>query len=631
MKHRAFQKFIMLLLLISAVFFTGMVRAQEKHLIYVAGNPDFYPLEYYDGKSEQYRGVLPDLLRDFSEQSEYEIVYLRPGEKDRRHAILQNLQAELISGCRPEDGFTEAIWQDGTQVFTAERDGTVSECRILFTEVADETLRKALTAYCAQLSAATVNGLLLENTAEPRGGIPLLAVLILSGVILALAGTLTVVLLKSRKRINAMKANRYKDPVTGLGNAGYLARYYRQFVNDQNRALYQMIYFKTDTQELRRLAGTAETEDFLKHTAILLQEYTADTDILARVSEDGFVIVKLTPNDAETETWLKIILERVRQYPEEFNRSFRIDFHAGIYRIQQSDRDLPEILFNAEQSCHYACTNELDYVFCSNAVLAAYREQIALQQHMETAFRNEEFVLYLHFFIDSKSSRINGAEALCHWLHPEKGDLPPARFISLMEREALIIQLDFYILEKVCRLLEELDRKGVQSFFISCNFSRKTFALPDFAERASAIIEKYTFVRGLLILELTENNMMKNNELTHRNILRMKEFGVSMALDDFGAGFSSFYDLMRYPTDILKLDKIFMQSLHTEEGRMIVKGIIDLGHALGMLVLCEGVEQEEQIACLRSLACDVIQGFYYYRPMPAEEACKLYLKQAKTE
>ena len=168
----------------------------------------------------------------------------------------------------------------------------------------------------------------------------------------------------------------------------------------------------------------------------------------------------------------------------------------------------------------------------------------------------------------------------------------------------------------------------MERFFISCNFSRETFAAGDFVSRCKAIIEAYRFPRELLILELTESVSETHVTRIRENMAALKEFGVSIALDDFGVGFTSFADLQEYAVDGVKLDKDLIDRLSTERGVSILRSMIQLGHELGITVLAEGVETDEQVRVLQDIHCDVIQGFRFYQPIPAPEACELLVRTA---
>ena len=224
-----------------------------------------------------------------------------------------------------------------------------------------------------------------------------------------------------------------------------------------------------------------------------------------------------------------------------------------------------------------------------------------------------------------------GGETLSRWKHPRLGLLGPDRYIPDLEGDGRISALDLFGLERTCAFLEDLDRQGIRDFFLSCNFSRRTFAAPDFARRCIEIIGRHSFARKLLILEVTETQQIDRREAAQMldNILRIRRQGARVIFDDFGMGFSSFHDLQDYPMDGLKLDKELVDNMGTERGRIILRALVDTGHRMGMTILAEGVENEEQIQLLRDLRCDVLQGFRFSVPLPAEEARKRILEEIR--
>ena len=181
-----------------------------------------------------------------------------------------------------------------------------------------------------------------------------------------------------------------------------------------------------------------------------------------------------------------------------------------------------------------------------------------------------------------------------------------------------ISELDLYGMEKVCAFLEELGKQGIESFFISCNFARKTMAAPDFAQRCIQIVQRYQFRPKLLILEVTESQNMSpaEQEQLRENIEAVRAQGMRVIFDDFGAGFSSFRDLQSYPMDGLKLDKELVDHMDTDQGRIILRALVEAGHRMGFTILAEGVENDSQIDTLRQLRCDAFQGYRSSVPLP---------------
>lgn len=607
---------------------------EDKILVYVAGNPQAYPIEYYDAQAKTYRGIVPELFAKFTENSPYEIVYYRPGTKDERAHLAQQHQVDLVTGFL-EDGEAPEETQTAT-VFHAVQDGREISYQLFFTDSAPESLKADLTAFLQSVSQETVTGMLVSAAEPPRstagfywgiGALSLAIVLLVTAIVL--------VVRRYRMRLKKALQDLETDSTTGLGNFDYLERYYKQLISDGNRILYQLVYFYVDTDRLRRITSGEETDEFLVYCAMVLQEYAADTDILAKVTERGFVLLRLSSNLQKLDEWIEPIIFRVRSYTQLYSKPFEVDMTAGIYPLKAGDRELDEMIFSASQAAYLAAQKHVDYEICTDRMLQQIAEEKQLQIDMEMAFERDEFQLYLQFYVNAFSFQLVGGEALSRWNHPQKGVLTPSRFIPLMEREKMISRLDYCSLQKVCRFLQTLYEKGIETFFISCNFSRATFGTPDFVERCREIVDTCKFPRELLIFEITESASASNAAQIKKNMNDLKAYGVRIALDDFGEGFTSFFDLHEYPIDGIKLDKSLVDNSVTESGASILKAMIRVGHELGVTILAEGVETDEQVATLQRLGCDVIQGYRFSFPVPdweaEEKVTAHYLQDSTTE
>lgn len=604
------------------------VLATEPPLVYVAGNPDAYPVEYYDEESQQYQGLIPELLRAFAASGRYRIAYLDSTAKDNRQELNRNRQVELISGCVAADGFPESQWADGVTILRTAQEGAQQEYRILFTEIADERLRTELSAFFSDVTEAQRSGILLDTAKDDRQtGIALWVLLASCGAVGVLAAVIPLLVAwRCRRREKDVRRRLETDEVTGIGSYEYLRTAYRRLVNDKNRVLYHMIYLQADTDVLRRFYGDREAKELLRYIASVLTARTQQPDILSVLSRGTFCVMKFSVLDEDTAEWTKGVLDTIRDYARRYDTVCPINVCAGIYKMQLPDRDLGSALLKAEYSCAYAQKNGLDFALCTPKILKLQQEENSLQKRIHKALQQEEFAVYLHFFVDASCGKIVGAEALTRWNHPEKGLLMPGQFIPMMEQENCIAKLDFYVLQKVCQTLEELDQQA-GSFFISCNMSRNTFASPTFVQDCMDILQQYSFPRAELILELTESDTAKYSEDIYQNALRLKQQGVKIALDDFGNSLLEFYDLGKYHFDGLKLDKGLIANMDTKEGKIILEEIIHMGQRLDMTVLAEGVETKEQVQALLQMNCPVVQGFYFYQPFPIQEAKRIYQEQ----
>ena len=594
----------------------------DRVVIYVAGNPSLYPLEYYDAETETYRGVIPDLLDRFSQNSRYEIRYYQPGSEDRREELAENRQVDLISGCTAGEDFAHTEPEE-LLVLEATEDGEPLQFRLLFTEQAPEAFRRDLRQFAAGISQEEKTGMLLQvqadaqvlRTTQLRNGL-----LALGAAVLLLLAALIVVIRKYRKRLQKDAQDRETDPITGIGNRTFLERWYHTQVVDRNRILYRVLCFYTDTVRMDRNCGYEETRQFLRHCAAILNEYVTSSDVLARVQGVGFFLVQLSAGQEAEVAWLPTAIQRIRDFSAMYEKPYSCQVNCSIYALRADDRELDEVLFRALQSAQAAARRGQDFLVCSQDLLDTLERERRLQREIKEAFAQEAFRLHIQFYIQAQTCQVVGGEALARWQHPELGLLLPGSFIPLMERENLIQQMDFYMLEKACAFLDRLWAKGERNFFLSCNFSRKSFSAPDFVERCAQIVGQYTFARELLIFELTESVQATDVRQVQRNVNGVRDLGARVVLDDFGEGFTSFSDLRKFPVDGVKLDKRLVDGMDTPTGKALLGTVIKIGHELGLTTLAEGVESDLQVQALRELHCDVIQGFCFHRPIPEWEA-----------
>ena len=244
--------------------------------------------------------------------------------------------------------------------------------------------------------------------------------------------------------------------------------------------------------------------------------------------------------------------------------------------------------------------------------------------------KNKEFKMHLQFIVDNKTKRIVSSEALSRWETSEGEVIMPGKYIGVMEKSGLITKFDYYMFESVCDKLSKWAKTDFKELTISCNFTRITISEKDFVAKIKNIADRYEFDRSKLIMEITEDSIEKNLDVARNNIIKAKELGFHIALDDIGSGYTSLISLGEYPIDIVKIDREVLLLSERESGKKLFLGIISLIHNLNLKVVCEGVETEEQNTLVSRSDCDYIQGWYYSKALPetlAEDFYKEYMKK----
>ncbi len=246
-----------------------------------------------------------------------------------------------------------------------------------------------------------------------------------------------------------------------------------------------------------------------------------------------------------------------------------------------------------------------------------------IKAYLETAIAEDEFLVYLQPKYDIATEKIKGAEALIRWKYQGKTILSPARFVPIFETGGLIGKLDSIVLHKVCQALQEWKREGLPLYPISVNLSRKSFGNPELIHRIVSIVDQYDVDHSLIDFELTESAAYEDQEYMISVIYGLKEHGFRISVDDFGTGYSSLGLLTKMPMDTIKIDKSFVDGIGTVKETYkecaVVRNMIQLAKELRVTCLAEGAEEKSQVEKLREFGCDVVQGYYYSKPLPMEE------------
>lgn len=596
----------------------------------VAGNPDWYPVEYYDPDTKCYEGILPEILERVGEQTGLNFTYILAGKEDQRLRLAQNGQVEMVSGyARDAEELQDYCMTGSKVILTIPQDGQKIEACFAFTDIAGddliEAVESALDALSDQETAGIAVSFAMEHAGErdPRWVLP--AGL---GLLALLAAVIVILAVQRHKYKKAVERSERYDLVTGIGNKEYFAERFEKYIPDQYRGIYCVVFIGFDIVRVNQYYGEAEAEDQLCFAANELMKSTADHEIAARVSGGGFAVARPSSGEREIGTWTEELLARLNQYCEKYGKDYHPEFRAGIYMLQQTDRDCETALSNARQGYQLAVSGGTDYAFSRLELLSTEREKLQLKKQTLEALQNREFKMFLQFIVRVDNGEIVSAEALSRWDHPQKGLLYPGSYIELMESEGTIGELDFYIFEEACRQLERWQKEG-RKLNISCNFTRLTIGHDNFVSHLQEIVSRYFFDHSKLVIEITEDAMENNKKAAFANVSKCRDLGFRIALDDAGSGYTSFADLRDYPIDFVKIDKSILNSAVNPHGIALLKGMIALVHSLQMRVLCEGVETVQQVDLLRNLGCDYMQGYYFYRVLPVEEAARFLNESAE--
>lgn len=413
------------------------------------------------------------------------------------------------------------------------------------------------------------------------------------------------------------------DPLTGLYNRTQFFSETRLMLDRNPGIRFAMVRLDIDHfHVLNSFWGEEEGNRFLKFIASLISRdaQRLEPSTFARISADAFAVCEPYDKDA-IDSQVKTECVELSA----FNINFRIKPSFGIYVIddpQMNIQKMYELSTLAAKQCKGSYNDYICYYSPELSHKAAQEQEIV--NEMQHALDDGQFVVYLQPKYNLRTGRPYGAEALVRWQHPERGLLPPGKFIPVFERNGFIDKVDFYMWDKVCAILRGWLDRGLDPAPISVNVSRVDMYNPNLVDVFSGLVKKYDIPPALLNLELTESAYMDNPDVMCNTVKQLRSAGFTVMMDDFGSGYSSLNTLKDIPIDVIKIDMKFLSGTADPSRReCIMSCIIHMAVWLNIPVIMEGVETREQVDFLRSIGCDYVQGYYFARPMPVDEYEKL--------
>lgn len=425
----------------------------------------------------------------------------------------------------------------------------------------------------------------------------------------------------------------YTDQITeGNSMVKFESEVRQSLKKDSN---YSMVYANIEKfKMINEKLGKKEADFLLKKIYEIMESDLEGEEILARLMADHFGILLHSQEMEEIRIKITSWDEKIHQYALSNYFSVGVTLSYGIYPVREEDTDLePAVLLD---KANLARKNNLKGKFHGNRI-AVYDEKLEyqmkfeqeLENRQEDALRDKEFFMYLQPKYNPVTNQMAGAEALVRWITKDRGMLFPDQYIPLFENNGFIIRLDRFIFEEACRFLCEMQNCGKKPIPVSVNLSRVNLGQEHFILNFVEICSRYGIDPALLEFEITENLIYENLEHLNDIIKEIHSYGFQVSMDDFGSGYSSLNMLKDIDVDIVKLDKNFFgQGLNSSEKAItIVKHVIALAKDLGMVVVAEGVEYQEEVTFLKQQKCNQIQGYYYSKPVPADQILKLLEEQ----
>lgn len=346
----------------------------------------------------------------------------------------------------------------------------------------------------------------------------------------------------------------------------------------------------------------------------------------ARCDNDNFAMMIKDMPEAETREKLEEFFEGI-SYLEE-DKNYRIYYRCGVVPMRTTIEMGDRVADAGKQAKGFGKKPyKTEIIYFTDEMKEEQNRAIRLRSYLDTAITHDEFMIYLQPKYDSVTEKMKGAEALIRWNYMGKKMLSPGIFVPLFEEGGLITKLDDIVLKKVCMKLKEWEKQGKPLYPVSVNISRKSIGIPGLVEHLTEIVDSFGVDHSLIDFELTESAMNDNQDAMIKMIEKLNNQGFKISMDDFGTGYSSLSLLPIMHFDTLKIDKSFVDRIGTSNACTkscdLVKHIISLAKDMNMICLAEGAEEKEQVDLLRDFGCEIIQGYYYSKPLPVEDFEKL--------
>lgn len=418
----------------------------------------------------------------------------------------------------------------------------------------------------------------------------------------------------------ALKKSAYFNSELKIWNRNYIMKRGYKYCNSNSTLLnIDIAKFK----QINMIWGIKVGDEVRKFVIDKLKEYkgcnlsifeTSGLNLLCILSSDN------NEENEETEKFINYIFDDIGIF--KYNDvDIALDYHIGVYTYQEDD-NFYNVLTRIEMSTILAKKRNKSVQYFDVSLEEDEKRESVIESKMEEALEKGHFKVYLQQQTRVSDESISGAEMLVRWVEDDGNIICPDDFISIFEKNGFIEKLDMYMFEKACKIQKKLCEKGKDPIKLSVNQSRYTLSKNDYCERIDEIVKRYGTITNLIEVEVTEYEY-GNFEKVVYNLEKLKNRNFSIAIDDFGCGFSSLNMLGNKNFDCVKLDKDFLrvQGL-SESNKKLIASIVEMNHALGVACICEGVETLDEVEYLRTIDCEYIQGYYYSKPLP----CKTFIE-----
>ena len=423
----------------------------------------------------------------------------------------------------------------------------------------------------------------------------------------------------------------FHDSLTGLANRNsFDSKLASALKESQNRSKLAVLFFDLDRfKTINDTLGHAIGDLLLQKVVQRLATCIREGDTIARWGGDEFTLLLPRINSIKDAGAIAKRILKALQSPFALENDWiHITTSIGIAIYPDHGTNSETLLKNADAALYKAKEKRNNYQYYDQTINSQGEKLFKLENRLRYALKQQEFTLHYQPIIDITTGQVVKMEALLRWQHPELGLISPHIFIPIAEDNGLIIPIGEWVLEQACQQNKSWQKSGLKPLKVAVNLSPRQFHEHNLTGKIVKILQKTGLQSSYLELEITETVTIQNENIAQKIFQKIEKMGVSLAIDDFGTGYSSLSYLKQFPFNTLKIDRSFVQNaLNNSEDRAIIRAIINLGRALDISVVAEGVETKKSQVFLQSSGCQYMQGYYFSRPLTAEKATELLQKR----
>jgi diguanylate cyclase (GGDEF)-like protein len=551
----------------------------------------------------------------------------------REIALSEGRQTDVVfvdDLIRRVDSYNQAIRDALTLFLAGDEEASTrnqNELSVTATRLAED-LRVAVEREQALVSAERASAAETSDrsflTQAILGAFALAAATGAGGTLIVKARQLTQNIEKRKRAEEKIKHLAYHDALTGLPNRNLLENRLATALTQAHRKSHMLALLYLDLDRFKRVndgVGRAFGDQVLQRVAERLTSIVRQAGTIARVGGDEFAV--LLPEISRAEDAAQVaerILEGLRPPLVLGGSQVHPTTSMGIAFYPNDAEEPDTLLRNADIAMYNAKEQGRDnYQLYSLGMRALNPDPLTLESDLRCALERDQFVVYYQPQVCVADSQIVGVEALVRWQHPDRGLMLPTEFIPVAEESGLIVPLGEWVLRTACAQASAWHEAGLSPIRVAVNLSARQFQQRDLVEVVGRVLKDTGLDPRFLQLEITESVAMHDIDFTSRVLVNLKDMGIQIAIDDFGTGHSSLNYLRRLPIDDVKIDQSFVRDVITDPNdAAIVGSIVAMTHELNLKLVAEGVETEEQLDFLKDRRCDVVQGFLFSKPMPAD-------------